>query len=84
MFNGAEWVKWPPYSADLNPIEYVWVWIKHWISKNYEIRLIGKTLIEAITRAWNAIPNDYLLKLMHSMPKRLSAVRAALGGYTTY
>jgi transposase len=35
---------WPPYSPDLNPIEYIWARIKEWIINNYpQLQELGHT-----------------------------------------
>jgi transposase len=33
--NGVEFIDWPPYSPDLNPIENVWSWIKRKLLVEY-------------------------------------------------
>ena len=84
LFPGAEIVTWPPHSPDLNPIEHVWSWMKRWIERTYPIRPTGVSLKQSIQAAWDAVPEDFLLKLVHSMPRRLQAVINANGGYTGY
>ena len=32
---GIPFLKWPPYSLDLNLIEHVWNWMKTWIQEKY-------------------------------------------------
>jgi transposase len=69
------WIKWPPNSPDLNPIENVWHWMKHWIEMHYDLqRLNSVHLRSAIIAAWRAVPEDFLETLSRSMPKRLREV----------
>jgi hypothetical protein len=83
-FPGADHVAWPPHSPDLNPIEHVWIFMKRWIERNYPQRPTGQALKAAIHAAWEAVPPEYLLKLVHSMPRRLESCIRAKGGYTGY
>lgn len=71
QFPGATIVAWPPYSPDLNPIEHVWVWMKRWLERNYIQRPTGEALKAAVKEAWRAVPAEFLLRLVHSMPTRL-------------
>ena len=80
----AHLVNWPPHSPDLNPIEHIWIWMKRWITRNYAVRPTGKRLYAAVEAVWIAVLEEYLLKLVHSMPRRLQAVIAAKGGYSGY
>lgn len=83
-------MEWPLYSPDLNPIEHCWKWIKNWVWDNRpNIRIItGSTegireaIIEAVQDTWEALPEEFLWKLMVSMRKRVQTVRRVNGGYT--
>ena len=70
---GVNVVRWPPYSPDLSPIENVWPWIKNWIECNCEDiqELDLPDLRRLLEAAWEAVPEDLLLRLAHSMPRRL-------------
>lgn len=32
---GVEFIEWPPYSPDLNPIENVWSWVKRQVNTTF-------------------------------------------------
>ncbi len=66
---------WPPNSPDLNPIEHVWFWMKDWIERHFDIQSLSlNELRQAVVLAWEAVPEEYLLMLAHSMPARLQLV----------
>ena len=67
-----EVMEWPAYSPDIAPIENL---IKSRVEANYDIPSLNLAeLREAIWAAWEAIPEDLLLRLAHSMPERLRLV----------
>jgi transposase len=77
-------IGWPAYSPDLNPIETVWNWMKDWI-QNYRGEISGYDAIrEALNSAWDALPEDFLEKLIQEMPARCQAVIDANGMHTKY
>lgn len=79
-----EVLPWPPYSPDLNIVENVWGWLSRRVyegGKQYDNK---NDLIEAIKRAWNQIPINYLQALYHSMPNRIYEVILKKGGNTHY
>ena len=68
-------MEWPAYSPDITPIENLWSWMKSRVEANYDIQSLNLAeLREAIWAAWEAIPEDLLLRLAHSMPERLRLV----------
>jgi transposase len=81
---GIHPVNWPPFSPDLNPIEYVWKWMKDWIERNAPLNVSRDALRQAVKDAWDAVPEDFLLKLIKSMPERMQRVVDAHGGHTKY
>ncbi len=80
---GIQCIEWPPYSPDLNPIEYVWDWMKDYIEEHYGH--LGDPGYERrriwVNEAWEAVPDWYLYQLFTSMPKRCLDVIAAHGGH---
>lgn len=83
---GLEVLEWPARSPDLNPIENLWQWLKNYV-EDYHLdlqRLSLTALRTAIQEAWDAIPEDLLLRLAHSMPDRLRKVIAADGRSIEY
>lgn len=66
---------WPALSPDLNPIEHVWHYMKDWIEIHYEMQSLGRRELRAVVeQAWEAVPEEYLLRLCHTMPERLRRV----------
>jgi hypothetical protein len=77
-------MEWPSQSPDLNPIENIWGYIKHRLRK----RTTGPSSLDDIFGfvkvEWEALKKDYLLELIHSMPRRIEAVLKNKGGHTKY
>lgn len=63
---------WPSQSPDLNPIENLWAELDR-RTANRKCNTKAE-LFETLKEAWNALPSDYLTKLIDSMPERLNAV----------
>ena len=76
-------MSWPANSADLNPIENLWMILKHKLHGkgiNNKRLLVIKTI-----DAWMEFQNDEILKkLVKSMPKRVEAVIKSKGGPIDY
>lgn len=83
--HGIELMEWPPNSPDLNIIENVWAWMKHWLYNHYDTETLSlKELQEAIYKAWEAVPASLLINLARSMPDRLRKVLENNGGHSGY
>lgn len=77
------WISdWPPQSPDLNPIENLWDFMERKL-KGKHITSV-KLLWEELKVIWASIPDDFIDKLINSMPARLEAVRKNRGGPTRY
>jgi transposase len=63
---------WPAYSPDFNPIEHVWSWMSQYVAKERPSN--RQSLIEAINRSWNAIPQSVIQGYIDALPARLVAV----------
>ncbi|GFV66901.1 transposable element Tcb1 transposase [Trichonephila clavipes] len=71
-------MNWPGQSPDLNQIKSLWFKMSYEISKKKPSN--KRELIEALIFSFNHIvTKDLLLKLVHSMPKRCTAVIKANG-----
>ena len=67
----------PAHSPDFNPIEHVWSWMTHYV--NNEHPTDRRSLIDAIERAWNAIPQSVIQGYIDHLLARLAAVERAGG-----
>lgn len=75
---------WPAQSPDLNPIENLWAHLKRKLN-SYETPPNGIfELWERVQDEWNRIESETCLKLIESMPHRLSEVIKAKGRWTRY
>ncbi|KAG2904511.1 hypothetical protein PC119_g11430 [Phytophthora cactorum] len=72
---------WPDRSPDGNPIDNVW---SAMAAKVYAHGLQYHTVAELDPRCWDAIGQEYLLRLVESMPRRCLAVIKQKGGLTKY
>ena len=82
--SGLEVMVWPPQSADLNPIEHLWHYLKRKMGE-YETQPKSiQELWERVQDEWNKIPTSVCQNLIESMPRRIEAVLKAKGGYTKY
>ena len=80
--NGIQRHKWPPFSPDLNPIEYLWVEIERRMKKEQSKN--EKDLKECLTRVWKGIEITILKNLVDSIPSRSNEVIRMKGYPTKY
>ena len=76
---GITAMEWPDRSPDLNPIEHVWDELKRRVRARSPAPTRLQELQLAIEEEWNAIPQDFMVKLIRSMKNRLRAVIKARG-----
>ena len=57
---------WPPYSAELNPIEHVWPWMARFV--NTEAPTNRRQLKRAIRMAWQQIPQSTIQAYIDHLP----------------
>lgn len=81
---GIEVLPWPAQSADLNPIEHVWNFLKVRIGLREKRPTSIHDLWAIVQEEWEKIPLEYLHRLYEAMPSRVQAVLKAKGGYTKY
>jgi transposase len=82
--SGIEVLEWPSQSPDLNPIEHLWEHLKRQLNR-YETEPAGMCeLWERVQAEWDKIPVEVCMNLIESMPRRVSAVLKAKGGYTKH
>ena len=70
--NQVNVMPWPAPSADLNPSENIWMMVKRQIGN--KIFQNGNDLMIQIEKEWNAIPIEYINKLIASMSNRCREV----------
>jgi len=79
-----EVLQWPAQSPDLNPIEHLWATLKRRLN-HYERPPSGMAeLWERVQEKWNEIKTEVCVRLIESMPNRISAVLKAKGSWTDY
>jgi hypothetical protein len=74
----------PPNSPDLNPIENIWAYIKHRISKEFGHTTSVKAMKQVVINIWNEFEDGKWDHLIQSMPDRIQAVIKASGGSTQF
>jgi hypothetical protein len=82
--NNIEFIEWPPYSPDLNPIENLWNWMKHKLATEYPPCETNDELVAAFLKIWDSITPDMCKAYCDDYEKRLEAVKRARGYGTKY
>lgn len=81
---GIRTMDWPARSPDLNPIEHLWDELKRRVRARVPAATRLPELRTAIEEEWNAIPQDFIVRLVRCMHTRMIAVIRARGGNTKY
>ena len=82
--NNVEFIEWPPYSPDLNPIENIWHWMKCILETEYPVCNSAEEIEERFLEIWGRITPEMCSNYCGQYEKRLKAVIDANGGYTKY
>jgi transposase len=83
---------WLPYSPDLNPIEYIWWYLKVRLYEMFPKEASNKSQTEyarqrlesCLQAAWDTLDDSLFANLIESMPRRIEAYIAADGWHTKY
>ena len=81
---GIHTMVWPAMSPDLNPIEHMWDRLKRNVRARNPAPATVDELKIALLEEWEAIPQNYIRKLIKSMKNRLRCVSRARGSNTRY
>lgn len=79
-----EVLPWPSQSADLNPIEDIWSYLKVQIGLREHRPTSIHDLRQVVLEEWEKILMQFIQSLYTSMPKRIQAVLKARRGYIRY
>jgi transposase len=74
----------PTKSPDLSPIENAWSWMAHEVYADKPAYENVEELEVAIRSAWEKMPQDYINRLIDSMPSRMKQVIERKGEYIDY
>ena len=80
--NNIRTIDWPAQSPDLNPIENVWDYIGRKLHSDLPENLNKLKL--KLREIWKNMPQDFIVTLIRSMNRRISAVITARGLHTRY
>ena len=81
---GIRTLRWPARSPDMNPIEHVWDYLKRQVQQRDPPPQTLRELRDSVVDVWQQTPQDFLRRLVLGMPRRISALLHARGGYTRY
>jgi transposase len=74
----------PAKSPDLNPIENAWSWMAHSVYSDRDAYQNVDELKAAIYQAWEKMPQEYIDRLIDSLPTRMRECIERKGEYTDY
>lgn len=82
--NNIEFINWPPYSPDLNPIENLWNWVKCKLEVEFAPPETNEELHSNVVKVWEQVTPDLCRRFCDNYHKRLIAVKKAKGMHTKY
>lgn len=74
----------PAKSPDINVIEHVWDMLKRRLRARVQRPTTLRELEMALREEWERIPQEYIVRVIQSMPRRLNEIVRARGGVTRY
>ena len=74
----------PPNSPDLNPIEFIWAYIKDVLKREYPQVTSKEEIQRIVLKIWNEFEDGQWNHLIESMSARIEAVIEAKGGSTRF
>lgn len=81
---GIRTLRWPSRSPDMNPIEHAWDLMKRSIQRSENPPQNAAELRQAVSAAWQRLPQQIINRLVLSMPRRVTSLLHAQGAYTRY
>lgn len=81
---GIPVLDWPAFSPDMNPIEHVWDYINRRVRAHNNGPATLHALQNELLEEWENLDQDYIRRLIESMPNRMRAVITARGANTGY
>lgn len=81
---GIRRLDWPACSPDLNPIEHFWDQLKRAVRRRPMQPGTLQELRIALSQEYNVIPQERIVTLIQSLPRRMRSVIEARGGHTRY
>ena len=82
--NNLEFIEWPAYSPDMNPIENIWAWMKFRLYSDYPPAASEDELYRFFCEIWESIADEFCTRYCGDYKKRLVALQQANGMYTKY
>lgn len=84
QLHGIPRMDWPARSPDLAPIEHLWDVLGRRVADNHPPSANVAQLTQILQQEWQAIPQQTLRTLVHSMRQRCRECVAQNGGHTRY